>query len=82
MVADITAGDLRAQPFAHIAFGAAGAARELPGGQRTGFRQFLVEPEPVAEAHHHAAISGRQVADGARHERIQFRGVDALVLGL
>ncbi len=76
VIGEVAARDLRAEPFAHIAFGAAGAAGKLARGERAGIGHRLVEAEPVAEAHHHAAIAGRQIPDSAPDQRVEFRRVD------
>ena len=65
VIGDIAAGDLRVEPFAHIAFGAVGTRRQFARADRAGAGHRLVEAEPVAEAHHHAAVTGREVCDRA-----------------
>jgi hypothetical protein len=76
VVVDVAAGDLRVQPLSHVALGAPGARRELPGAERAGPRHRLVEAELAAQADHDAAVGARQVVDGAHDERIQLRCID------
>jgi hypothetical protein len=78
VVGDIAAGDLRTQPFAHIAFGAAGPLGDLARGERTGIGHRLVEAELVADADHHTAITGRDVGDRTADHRVELGGIDRL----
>src|SRR3546814_4826059 len=57
--------------------GAAGAARQFARAQRPGAGHRLVEAEPVAEAHHHAAVAGREILDGALQQGVELGGIDA-----
>ena len=63
VVLDVAAGRLRVQPLLHVALGAAGAVGELGRRERARARHRRVQPELVADPHHHAAVARRQVPD-------------------
>lgn len=81
MVPDIAARRLLAvQPFAQVAFVAPGALRHFPRAQRAGAGHGLVQAQPVAERHHDAAITCRQIVDGPFQELVERLLIDRHVV--
>jgi hypothetical protein len=76
VVLDVAGRDLAVEPLAHVALGAARALGDFGGRQGPGAGQRVVEPEPVAQAGHDAAVAGGQVAEHLAQERLQLRFVD------
>ncbi len=76
VVRDVAARRLRVEPLAHVARRAAGARSELVGAQRSGAGHGLVQAELGAEADHHAAVAGGEVADGAHDEGVELGSID------